>query len=165
MPTMTMSLGKARSATDIAANEGKPRRLSARALGMGIDEFCWKLANEAPDAIIYADSGGMIRFWNQGAERIFGFTPAEVHGRSLDIIIPANLRRLHWDAYMETMRTGKTRYGSGDVLAVPALRKDGSRVSVEFTILPYRNREGRMLGVAAIVRDFTKRFEQNKRFA
>src|SRR5215471_17639597 len=132
-----MALGKAHSATDVAANEGRPRRASVRAfgIGLGIDDFCWKLANEAPDAIIYADSGGMIRFWNQGAERIFGFTPAEVHGRTLDIIIPENLRRRHWDAYTETMRTGKTRYGSGDVLAVPALRKDGSRVSVEFTIL------------------------------
>ncbi|MGB8629125.1 MAG: PAS domain S-box protein [Xanthobacteraceae bacterium] len=119
--------------------------------------------NDAPDAIIYADTGGMIRFWNHGAERIFGFTPAEVNARSLDIIIPENLRRRHWDAYAETMRTGRTRYGAGDVLAVPALRKDGSRVSVEFTILPYRDRRGRVLGVAAIVRDVTERFEEIKR--
>jgi PAS domain S-box-containing protein len=130
---------------------------------LGIDQFCWRLAHEAPDAVIYADTGGMIRFWNRGAERIFGFEAGEVYGRSLDIIIPENLRKRHWDAYAETMRTGRTRYGSGDVLAVPALRKDGSRLSVEFTILPFCDRGKRMLGVAAILRDVTKRFEETKR--
>jgi PAS domain-containing protein len=60
------------------------------------------------------------------------------------------------------MRTGITRYGAGDVLAVPALRKDGTRVSIEFSILPFRDREGRMLGVAAILRDVSKRFEELK---
>jgi PAS domain S-box-containing protein len=58
------------------------------------------------------------------------------------------------------MRTGKTRYGDGDVLAVPAARKDGTRVSIEFTIFPYRNREGNLMGIAAILRDVTKRFEE-----
>lgn len=127
------------------------------AVNLGIDEFCRRLAYEAPDAIVYADVGSMIRFWNHGAERVFGFSEAEVLGKSLDMIIPQNLRKRHWDAYAETIRTGKTRYGAGDVLAVPALRKDGARVSIEFTILPFRDREGHMLGVAAILRDVTKR--------
>ncbi len=130
------------------------------AVNLGVDRFCRTLAYEAPDAIVYADVGSMIRFWNRGAERVFGFSEAEVLGKSLDMIIPQNLRKRHWDAYAETIRTGKTRYGAGDVLAVPALRKDGTRVSVEFTILPFRDREGHMLGVAAILRDVTKRFEE-----
>ncbi|MGB8630554.1 MAG: PAS domain-containing protein, partial [Xanthobacteraceae bacterium] len=62
----------------------------------------------------------------------------------------------------ETMQTGKTRYGAGDVLAVPALRKDGSRISIEFTILPFSDRTGRIIGLAAILRDVTKRFEEVK---
>jgi PAS domain S-box-containing protein len=102
----------------------------------------------------------MIRFWNRGAERVFGFLEAEVLGKSLDMIIPQNLRKRHWDAYAQTIRTGKTRYGAGDVLAVPGLRKDGTRVSIEFTILPFRDREGHILGVAAILRDVTKRFDE-----
>ena len=81
---------------------------------------------------------------------------------SLDIIIPKNLRARHWEAYLETMRTGKTRYGEGDVLAVPAVRKDGSRVSIEFTIFPYRDQQGNLIGVAAVLRDVTKRFEEMK---
>ena len=135
----------------------KPRLLSP-----SLTEFCHSLVQAAPDAIIYADTGGMIRFWNHGAERIFGFSEEDALGRSLDIIIPENLRKRHWDAFLETMRTGITGYGAGDVLAVPALRKDGTPVSIEFSILPFRDKEGRMLGVAAILRDVTKRFEELK---
>ena len=62
----------------------------------------------------------------------------------------------------ETMRTGKTRYGDGDVLAVPALGKGGRRISIEFTIFPYRDADGTLLGVGAILRDVTKRFEETK---
>jgi PAS domain S-box-containing protein len=83
-------------------------------------------------------------------------------GKSLDIIIPENLRKRHWDGFTETVRTGKTRYGAGDVLAVPALRKDGVRISIEFSILPFFDRAGRILGMAAILRDVTKRFEEMK---
>lgn len=125
-------------------------------------DFCPTLVNEAADAIIYSDKDGLIRFWNKGAERVFGFSKADAIGHSLDIIIPENLRKRHWDGYAETMRTGKTRYGDGDVLAVPALRKDGTRVSIEFTILPFHDKDGRMAGIAAILRDVTKRFEEMK---
>ncbi len=126
------------------------------------DRFCQTLAREAADAVIYADAQGRIGFWNKGAERIFGFAAAEAIGQSLDIIIPENLRKRHWDGYDETMRSGKTRYGAGDILAVPALHKNGSRISVEFTILPCHDEDGRMIGIGAILRDVTKRFEEVK---
>jgi len=60
------------------------------------------------------------------------------------------------------MATGQTRYGAGDLLAVPALRKDGSRISVEFSIIPFRDAAGRILGLGAVMRDVTKRFEETK---
>jgi PAS domain S-box-containing protein len=124
-----------------------------------IDRFYRTLVREAPDAIVYADAEGLIAFWNKGAERVFGFSQAEAVGNTLDLIIPENLRRRHWEGFNETVRTGKTRYGTGDVLAVPALRKDGARISIEFTILPFFDRTGRILGIAAILRDVTKRFD------
>jgi PAS domain S-box-containing protein len=127
-----------------------------------VDRFYRTLAREAPDAIVYADAAGMIAFWNKGAERIFGFSEADAIGKSLDIIIPENLRKRHWDGFAQTVRTGKTRYGGGDLLAVPALRKDGARISIEFTILPFFDRAGRILGIAAILRDVSKRFEEIK---
>lgn len=127
-----------------------------------VDRFYRTLVRNAPDAIVYADAQGMIAFWNKGAERIFGFSEAEAIGKSLDIIIPENLRQRHWEGFAETVRTGKTRYGAGDVLAVPALRKDGSRISIEFTMLLFSDRAGRILGMAAILREVTKRFEELK---
>jgi PAS domain S-box-containing protein len=138
------------------------RKIGDRIMDPNTADFCPTLVNEAADAIIYSDEDGLIRFWNKGAERIFGFSKADAIGHSLDIIIPENLRKRHWDGYAETMRTGKTRYGDGDVLAVPALRKDGARVSIEFTILPFHDKDGRMTGIAAILRDVTKRFEELK---
>ena len=56
-----------------------------------LDRFCQTLAREAPDAIIYADAQGFIRFWNRGAERIFGFEEAEAIGKSLDIVAARDL--------------------------------------------------------------------------
>ncbi|MGH7046093.1 MAG: PAS domain-containing protein [Stellaceae bacterium] len=126
------------------------------------DQFCRTLLRETPDAVIYADGEGMIRFWNTGAERIFGFAEAEAVGQSLDIIIPEGLRARHWTGFNQTMRTGETRYGAGDILAVPALRKDGTRISVEFTVLPFHDADGRMIGIGAILRDVTKRFEETR---
>jgi PAS domain S-box-containing protein len=112
------------------------------------------------DAIVLADSQGIIRFWNPGAERIFGFSRTEAVGQSLDIIIPERLRKRHWDGFDRSMKAGQTRYGDGDVLAVPAIRKDGSQISVEFTIVMLRNNGGDVLGIAAILRDVTTRFEE-----
>ena len=125
-----------------------------------VDRFCLTLVREAPDAIIFADAEGIIRFWNRGAERIFGFAEAEALGQSLDIIIPDNLRVRHWVGFSAPTRSGSTRYGSGEILAVPALRKDGRRISVEFTILPFRDNHARIIGIAAMLRDVTARFEE-----
>ena len=123
-------------------------------------QFADRLVSGMPDAIIYADADGMIRRWNRGATRIFGFTEAEALGRSLDVIIPENLRERHWQGYRATMRTGQTRYGDGQILSVPAMRKDGARISVEFTIVPFTDDSGHMVGIAAIMRDTTARFEE-----
>jgi PAS domain S-box-containing protein len=102
----------------------------------------------------------MIRFWNPGAERIFGYTSGEAIGQSLDIIIPEGLRKRHWDGYHRVMTSGESRYGHGDILAVPGINKDGARISIEFTIVPLRDETAQLIGLAAIMRDVTKRFEE-----
>jgi PAS domain S-box-containing protein len=124
--------------------------------------FALTLVTAMSDAVIYADAQGLVRFWNSGAERIFGFGQAEAVGQSLDIIVPPNLRQRHWDGFYETMRTGYSQYASGALLAVPAIRKDGRRISVEFTILPFRDDAERLVGIAAVMRDVTERFEEMK---
>jgi PAS domain S-box-containing protein len=112
------------------------------------------------DAIVAADERGIIQAWNPGAERIFGYTSGEAIGQSLDIIIPEQLRARHWLGYRQVMATGESRYGHGDILAVPGIRKDGERISLEFTIVPLRDEAGQMIGIAAIMRDVTIRFEE-----
>jgi PAS domain S-box-containing protein len=131
-------------------------------VNIDVTEFCQTLVADAPDAIIFADAEGLVRYWNHGAERLFGFSKLDAIGQTLDIIIPASLRKRHWEGYTRTIQTGLTRYGDGDVLSVPALRKDGSRVSIEFTILPFHDRDKRICGIAAILRNVTKRYEEVK---
>lgn len=113
-----------------------------------------------PDAVVYSDAEGRIQYWNGGAERLFGHASAQAIGQTLDLIIPESLRKRHWDGFDKTMRTGETRYGAGDLLAVPAIRKDGSRLSIEFTITPFHDAAGRIIGIAAVMRDVTKRFDE-----
>ena len=129
---------------------------------LGIPDFANVFLSEMPDGVLLADDEGVIRMWNAGCERIFGFSAEEAIGQSLDIIIPENLRARHWEGYEQTMRTGKTRYGAGDLLGVPALRKDGTRISVEFSIVPFRNSDGRIVGIGAVMRNVTKKFEEMK---
>ena len=127
-----------------------------------LDELCRRLVAEAPDAIVYADDQGLIRLWNAGARRIFGYSEDEALGQSLDLVIPEGQRARHWDGFGRTLATGQTRYGAESVLSVPAIRKDGSRLSVEFTILPFHGEGGAIVGMAAILRDVTARFEELK---
>jgi PAS domain S-box-containing protein len=124
------------------------------------DELGAALLRSDGDAIIAADAAGVILVWNPGAERIFGFTASDVIGQSLDVIIPEALRERHWHGYHQVMRTGTSRYGQGDLLAVPGVRKDGKRISLEFTIVPLRAKDGSLKGIGAILRDVTARFEE-----
>ena len=117
----------------------------------------------ASDAIIATDRSGAVTFWNAGAERIFGFAAGETLGQPLDLIIPDNLRDRHWLGYQRVMATGESRYGHGDLLSVPALTKDGRRISVEFTIVLLKDAQNRPTGTAAILRDVTSRFEEARR--
>ena len=115
----------------------------------------------AQDAIVFADKEGIIRLWNSGAEAIFGYSEEEAIGETLDLIVPEKLREKHWEGYSKVMETGVTQYGS-DILAVPALKKDDSRLSVEFTIVLLKNDSGKPIGTAAIMRDVTERWQKEK---
>jgi PAS domain S-box-containing protein len=119
------------------------------------------LVQAAGDAIIAADTDGKIRLWNPAAERIFGFTAADALGHSLDLIIPERWRHRHWEGYQRVMRTGQTRYGA-EVLRVPALHKDGRALSIAFTVALLQAGDGGIQAIAAIVRDETARWEEER---
>jgi PAS domain S-box-containing protein len=119
------------------------------------------IVDAMPEAVVYADREGIIRLWNRGAETIFGYRRQDVLGHTLDVIIPERWRARHWDGYRAVMRTGVTRYGR-ELLAVPASRSDGTRISIEFSIMLPRDASGQVLGAVAIVRDVTARREQEQ---
>jgi PAS domain S-box-containing protein len=121
------------------------------------------LLRQLPDAIIYADREGLVRFWNAGAERIFGFTAVEALGQSLDIIIPERLRERHWQGYRHMMETGQSAHGAEEVLSVPALTKSGETRSIQFTLAPVLDAAGQVEGIAAVLRDATDTFAELKR--
>jgi PAS domain S-box-containing protein len=125
------------------------------------DEVLRDLVVNAGDAVILADPAGLIQFWNGAAERIFGYTRDAALGQSLDLIIPERLRERHWDGYNHTMASGKTKYGER-TLAVPAVRADGTRISIEFTVTLMKDAAGAVTAIAAILRDVTTRFEQDR---
>ena len=123
--------------------------------------LCEQIVDNSHVAIVYADNHGIIRLWNAGAEDMFGYAAAEAIGHSMEMIIPEKHRARHNEGYSRVMQTGVTKYGR-DVLAVPALRKDGTRISIEFYISLVRSADGQVLGAAAMIQDVTARWEREK---
>jgi PAS domain S-box-containing protein len=128
---------------------------------MGLPFDLESFIQAAGDAIIAASPEGAIVFWNPAAERIFGFTAEEALGHSLDLIIPERFRERHWAAYRKAMLSGQTRY-STEVLRVPAVSKDGHSLSIAFTVALLRSADGKIHGIAAIVRDETVRWNEER---
>src|SRR5215470_12148501 len=126
-----------------------------------VEQLYEQIIMHAPEAIIYADREGKIRLWNDGATAIFGYTAEDTMGQSLDLIIPERQRGRHWEGYKKVMQTGVSRYGV-DLLSVPAVRKDGSRLSLEFSVVLVRDEAGQPAGVAAIMRDVTARWQHDR---
>ena len=121
-----------------------------------------QIVEHAPDAIIMADRDGIIRLWNAAASTVFGYSAAEAVGQSLDLIVPEQFRVRHWDGFGQVMETGVTRYAT-ELLAVPAIRKDQTRISVEFSVTLLRDSaEWEIAGVAAIMRDVTQRWTEQR---
>ena len=125
------------------------------------DWLCRRIVDGAGDAILFGDREGIIRYWNAGAAAMFGWSAVEAIGNSMDLIIPERLRGRHWGGWDAVMKTGVTRYGK-DLLSVPASRKDGSPLSIEFTIQLVWDDAGKVVGASAIIRDVTERWTRDR---
>jgi PAS domain S-box-containing protein len=126
------------------------------------DDLPRRILDGSPDAILICDRSGDVRYWNAGAERVFGFSAADAIGASMNLIIPDRLRARHWRGWHATMESGITRYGNGQLLAVPAQHKDGRQVSIEFSLQLVKDHGGRIVWIVAIVRDVTERYLRDK---
>lgn len=129
--------------------------------GLDTLEMMRQIVDGAPEAIMASDRRGEIVLWNRGAEAMFGYSANEALGESLDLIIPENLRARHWQGYRQVMQSGETRYGK-ELLAVPALHRDGHRLSCEFSIVMLKGAAGETVGVAALMRDVSARWQRER---
>jgi PAS domain S-box-containing protein len=120
-----------------------------------------RLVRDLADAVVIADAEGSIVFWNNAAQRVFGWSSREAVGRSLDLIIPERLRDRHWNGYHRVMETGHTDYGDR-LLEVPALHRDGRTISIAFTVSLLDRGDRRPDGIAAVIRDDTARWQERR---
>jgi len=79
----------------------------------------------------------------------------------MDLIIPEKHRTSHNQGYSHVMKSGITKYGR-TVLAVPAITKDGRRISIEFSVVLLKGPSGEVVGIASFLQDITLRWEHDK---
>jgi PAS domain S-box-containing protein len=126
-----------------------------------IEGLCHRIIAAASEAVIFADRDGLIRFWNRGAQLIFGHTSEEVVGQSLDVIIPERLRHAHWDAYDRSLETGQTKH-TDRVLTTRSVHKDGRKLYVDLSFGLVKDANGFAVGAFAVGRDCTARYEAER---
>ena len=128
------------------------------------DALCRQILEETSDAVVVADREGVILYWNRGAGILFGHTPGDAVGRSLDLIIPEKHRQRHWEGYRRAMATGETAYRDR-TLKVPSEDKAGNPLSLEFSMVLLEKPGGGAAGAAAIIRDVTEQWKRMKSLA
>jgi PAS domain S-box-containing protein len=125
------------------------------------DEFMDNLIEQNPDAIIFADTEGIIRVWNLAAERTFGFSKEEAIESNLDIIVPQNLRKAHWRGYEQAMQRGETKY-VGKSLPTKSLHADGSAIYVELSFSIVLDSAKIVIGALSSARDITTKYKEKQ---
>ena len=110
------------------------------------------IVSSSDDAIISKTLNGVITSWNAGAERLFGYSPAEAIGQSMTLIIPTE-RRAEESEILRRIRRGE-RVEHFETVRVA---KNGQTLDVSLTISPVRDRHGRVVGASKVGRDITAR--------
>lgn len=124
-------------------------------------ELAANLAENAPDALVYTGTDGVIAVWNAAAGRIFGHAASVAIGQSLDLIIPEDFRERHWTGFDRALEVGETKY-FGQALTTRALRADGATIYVELGFSMIHDPEGKTIGALASARDITERFNRDR---
>lgn len=119
------------------------------------------LLDQGPDAVIFAGKDGLISYWNDAAERIFGHSVAAAMGQKLDIIIPEQYREAHWTGFARAIGDGDTKY-RGQSLATRSVRADGEKIYVELSFGIVKDAAGAAIGAIATARDITERFAADR---
>ncbi len=120
-----------------------------------------QILRSMPEALILCDLDGIIRVWNHGAEKIFGWTAAETIGQSLEMIIPERMRKAHWDGFQQALARGGIKPGRTSMIT-RSLHKSEEFIYIDMSFEMVHDEAGQMLGSLAVVRDATKRFNEEK---
>jgi PAS domain S-box-containing protein len=110
------------------------------------------IVTSSEDAIVSKDLDGIIRTWNRGAERLFGYTAEDIIGKSVTLLIPVD-RHDEECHILSRIRRGECV----DHYETVRQRKDGSLVEISLTVSPIKDAEGRIVGASKIARDITER--------
>ncbi|HXO22605.1 MAG TPA: PAS domain S-box protein [Thermoanaerobaculia bacterium] len=110
------------------------------------------IVESSQDAIVSKNLDGVVRTWNAGAERLFGFTAEEAIGRPITLIIPTD--RLEEERQILSRLAGGERIEHYETVRVA---KDGRRLDISLTVSPIRDAEGRIIGASKVARDVTER--------
>lgn len=138
-----MQLAEAKRARE--ASELESRRLAA-------------IVESSDDAIISKDLNAIIRSWNKGAERVFGYSAEEMVGKSITILIPED-RQAEEQLILSRIRNGQRVEHFETIRAC----KDGRHINISLTISPIKNDRGEIIGASKIARDITGSKEAEER--
>jgi len=109
------------------------------------------IVESSDDAILSKDLNGVITSWNNGAQRLFGYTAEEAVGKPVTILIPAD-RQDEEPMILDRIRRGE-RIEHYETIRQ---RKDGSLIYISLTVSPIKNRQGEIVGASKIARDITE---------
>jgi len=158
--SLTVSPIKLPDGTIVGASEVARDITQAKRLERDARHFAAIVAS-SDDAIISKTLDGTVVTWNASAERLFGYTAAEIIGRSIRLIVPKD-RQSEEDDVLSAVSRGETL----DHFETTRQRKDGSLVPISLTVSPIRNERGVVIGASKIARDISERIradEERKR--
>jgi PAS domain S-box-containing protein len=117
-----------------------------------IREHLAAIVDSSEDAILSKTMAGIIQSWNQAAERLYGYTAAEVVGQPITLLIPPDLSD-DFPMIMARLKRGERI----EHYETQRIAKDGTRLDIALTISPVRNSRGEIIGASAIARNITER--------
>jgi PAS domain S-box-containing protein len=109
------------------------------------------IVESSDDAVVSKNLHSIVQSWNKGAERIFGYTAEEMIGRSIEVIIPEDLKHEEGQ-FVDRIRRGEHIEHYETIRA----RKDGTRVPISLSLSPVKNKAGEIIGAAKIARDISE---------
>ncbi len=150
---ISLTVSPVKDARGIVVGASKvARNITESKLAEGAALLLGAIVNSSDDAIISKDLNGIINSWNTGAERLFGYTAAEVIGKPITILIPFD--RLEEEPQILGRLSRGERVEHFETIRK---RKDGSLLDISLTISPVKDKQGNIIGVSKIARDITER--------